>query len=194
VPTYSCPSDPDVTDIVLPDGPVNKYQISYRRGSYKCSAGFSDGLCVFWTESGSNYCSPNRRGVLHGVSTDSKIPKIESVANIHDGTSNTLMVGEYATVTQPLRRALWADSYTTYALTPTVAQGRTLLNDYDLCVSIGGVGNASPCKGGWSSYHSNGFGMVFCDGAVHFLSSSIDLDLLGALATIDGGEPVHSPD
>jgi prepilin-type N-terminal cleavage/methylation domain-containing protein/prepilin-type processing-associated H-X9-DG protein len=193
VPAYACSSDPDVRDIAAPDNPVNAFVTTYRRGSYKCSAGFSDGTCAFWRE-GTTYCNPVWRGVLHGASNDRKFSTVESVSTIRDGTSNTMMVGEYATISQPLRRAFWAYSYTTYAMSPTIAQGRTLLNDFDRCVSIGGVGNSNPCKGGWSSYHANGFGMLFCDGSVHFLSSTIDVNLLGKLATIAGGEAVQSPD
>lgn len=194
VTAYVCPSETEGTIIDKPDGPTPG--LPYRRGSYRGSNGLSDGTCAFIQEGATTgYCTPDKRGVLHGIGKDSIFARAESIADISDGTSNTLMVGESTTVTHPLRRTFWADSYAGYCLSTTVKdQGRTILSDYDLCVAIGGVGGDNPCKGSWGSYHPGGLGMVFCDGATHFLSSTIDMTLLGSLVTIAGGEVVQQPD
>ena len=106
-----------------------------------------------------------------------------------DGTSNTLMVGEYASSTTPRRGTFWAYTYTSYSnSTITPGQSRALLNDYSRCVSIGGPGGSNTCKRGFGSFHEGGIQFLLGDGSARFISENIDTNLLGGLATIQGGE------
>ena len=99
------------------------------------------------------------------------------------------MVGESTTSTNLARRTFWAYSFAYYTLSGVTSQQRTLWGDYDRCVKCGGTGADIPCKRQWGSFHSGGINFVFCDGAVHFIHTNIDLNMFGNLATIAGGEP-----
>jgi len=83
--------------------------------------------------------------------------------DIKDGTSNTVMTGEVSAGIKP-----WGD--------PT--------NTRDLANGLSGGPNnfGGPFKGG-----SN---LLFCDGAVRFVSEEVDPGVLKALSTNDGGEAI----
>ncbi len=115
------------------------------------------------------------------------------LGQIRDGTTRTIMVGEMASITHQSRRTYWAYSYTSYNSSAMTPQSRILLVDYDRCVAIGGAGGANPCKRGWGSYHEGGLQFVFVDGSVHWISDTIDVNLLTELATIDGAEDTKFP-
>ena len=70
-------------------------------------------------------------------------------------------------------------------------QTRTLIVDYQKCVDIGGPGGSNPCKRAWGSFHPGGLNFAFCDGSVHYVTTSIDMTLLAGLATISGSEPIQ---
>jgi hypothetical protein len=143
--------------------------------------------------SGANYINDAQKnlwkGVLHVVVADDmfKLPQ-ETVASVTDGTSNTLLVGEYATKTHLNRSCLWAYTYAAYSHGAAVPQSRTLLNDYDRCVKIGGTGGDNPCKRGWGSFHANSLQFLYADGAVRGLSLNISMDIFCEQATMAGGE------
>ena len=116
-----------------------------------------------------------------------------------DGSSNTLMAGESTTMGGPnplnvYYRTFWAYSFASYSLSSATAQARTLLPDYETCTSTTGTGADAPCLRNWGSLHPGGFTFAFCDGAVRFLSSEIDLTLFGNMSTIAGHEVVQVPD
>ncbi len=86
-------------------------------------------------------------------------------ADITDGTSNTIMVGESANANIPWMKP----------------------EDVDVTVhpSLGD-------RDGFSSYHTGGAQFLLSDGSVRFLSLSLNPDVLKALFTRNGGETVGS--
>ena len=110
----------------------------------------------------------------------------ETFGSISDGTSNTLMVGEYTTITTPRRTTFWAFSYTSFALSCATPESRTLIADYSKCAS---QGDSNPCKRAFGSMHPGGIIMfVRGDGSVNPLQTSLDLNIYTALSTVAGGE------
>lgn len=186
---YACPSESGVRDLDTP-ATGSGSSVVYRRGSYRCMTGRSDGT-GFWDCNWNSHLPRRWRGVLHTVGTDNLTT--ESFASIRDGSSTTLMIGEWGTVSHPKRRTFWAYTYAYYNASGAVPQSRTLLADYDKCVAVGGIGGSNPCKRGSGSFHPGGFHFALCDGSVHFISASIDMELFCQLATIVGGEPAHVP-
>jgi prepilin-type processing-associated H-X9-DG protein len=134
----------------------------------------------------------NWKGILHGTSARYGLTA-EKHASVTDGLSNTLMIGEYHTKTQNRRRSFWAYTYTSYNQSSGVPQTRTLLPDYNQCVSIGGIGGSNPCKRGWGALHPNGLNFVMGDGSVRFLTTSIDMNTFMAMSTMAGGEVFNQP-
>jgi prepilin-type processing-associated H-X9-DG protein len=131
---------------------------------------------------------------MHATNAD-VAARPEKIANIADGTSNTLMIGEYATKTHQNRRTFWAYAYTSYnESVVTFAQSRTLVPDFDLCSNTAPFGT-NQCKRAWGSFHSAGMlNFAFCDGSVQSISPSIDMNfVMPSLATIAGDEVVSWP-
>ena len=118
----------------------------------------------------------------------------EDMQSIIDGTSMTLLVGEYHTVTNNRRRSFWAYSYASYALgTITVGQPRILLPDYLECVRIGGAGADNPCKRGMASLHPGIIQFCLADCSVRGIATTVNFTVLENLATIAGKEIVQLP-
>jgi prepilin-type processing-associated H-X9-DG protein len=114
----------------------------------------------------------------------------DTITAVADGTSNTLMIGEYATRTAPDRRTFWAYAYSSYNMSDvTIAQSRTLLPDFTQCVATP-PGRDNQCKRSWGSFHANGqLNFAFGDGSVRSISPNIDMiSVMPALGSIAGGE------
>src|SRR5207247_1192000 len=106
-----------------------------------------------------------------------------------DGTSNTIMVGEYTTTTTPDRTTFWAYAYTSFALSNATPESRTLIADYTKCAN---AGDSNPCKRSWGSFHSGGvLQFLRCDGSVTAISPNIDMRVYSASSTIAGGEALQ---
>jgi prepilin-type N-terminal cleavage/methylation domain-containing protein len=212
VPVYECPSDPNgftpATPASGPGGTTGLGRPLYMPGSYRGVAGADWGGTDWGVDQGgpnenwddatqvANWLMKNRsmsRGIFHA--TVPGVASAERMASIIDGTSNTLMVGEYATTTVLNRRTFWAYAYTSYNLScVTYAQSRTLLADFDLCQNTA-PGGSNQCKRAWGSLHTGIINFVMCDGSVRTISTSIDMNLtLPALATIAGGEVIPTTD
>ncbi|MBW3598604.1 MAG: DUF1559 domain-containing protein [Planctomycetes bacterium] len=209
---HSCPSDihTKLTDRPA-SGPGNRLQ--YAPGSYRAVSGASTGAC--WADNaqiGGGFCRRNA-GVLHhvggshnGRTGGRRDVSTETFASILDGTSNTLIVGEYQMLSRNRRRTFWAYTYTSYNQSSvTVGQPRTLISDYDRCVSIPGRGGSNPCKRGWGSMHPGALQFCLADASVRAIAETVDMGVgrnnssvrsmgvLPALATIQGGEAVELP-
>jgi prepilin-type N-terminal cleavage/methylation domain-containing protein len=212
LPLFDCPSDEDTEVNDRPaSGPGSG--VLYNRGSYRGNAG----LCTlesnaFWDSSSEgNELYVHQRGPLPGVGRLYNNPWLpnrtelstwsvkEPVAlrEISDGTALTMLLGEKAhTGLLPesvRRRTFWAYTYTSYQRSLTFHQTRSIISDYDRCLAINGPFGDNPCKRSWGSLHPEGLSIAMCDGAVKFLSESIDIFLFGAMATIAGEEVISEP-
>lgn len=184
---HQCPSD-IVTGLERPaSGPGSGLQ--YAHSTYRAVNGRAN-PATGWADNRGNMTGNTLkwRGVLHNVSSNGRC---ERMADVVDGTSNTLMIGEYSTKTNTRRGTFWAYTYTSYSNSSiTVGQSRTLLNDYDKCVSIGGAGGSNSCKRGFGSFHEGGVQFLLADGSVRFVSENVDTNTLGGLATINNSEVI----
>jgi prepilin-type N-terminal cleavage/methylation domain-containing protein/prepilin-type processing-associated H-X9-DG protein len=204
---FTCPADKgDFTQPVVPEsGPGNGNGVAYIAGSYRAVSGTTYGFQNQQTGDGDEYWDDatqvgwllgwraGDRGPMHAVNLITNAGTQEMLNLITDGTSNTLMVGEYTTVTHPTRRTMWGYAYTSYNQSSvTIGQSRVLLPDFDKCVTIGGLGGSNVCKRGWGSLHPVGrINFVMCDGSVRSISPGVDVNtVLPALATVAGGETI----
>jgi prepilin-type N-terminal cleavage/methylation domain-containing protein/prepilin-type processing-associated H-X9-DG protein len=189
VPTHMCPSDIQAGQLQKPES-GNGSGLNYRTSSYRAVSGMTNktgGNDFFDIAQGPPSIASNFRGAMHVTNVAGY--QQERLVGILDGTSNTLLIGEYTTRTHVRRTSFWAYSYTSYAESCVTSVGagssNYLIPDYDKCLSVGVDNN---CKRAWGSFHTNGFNWAFGDGSVHFLSQSIDPAVLGAAATIINGE------
>jgi prepilin-type N-terminal cleavage/methylation domain-containing protein/prepilin-type processing-associated H-X9-DG protein len=191
VPLYVCPSEDEVNVLEQPEsGPGSG--LLYRRGSYRGVSGRSNGHPGWWdTHEALDVARlpMEWRGILHqtGSAASGSITAMstERISDIVDGLSNTLCVGEMASLTHARRRTFWAYSYASYNKSTVVPESRAFLVDYDRCVELG---EENVCKRGWGSFHPSGVNFLLCDGSVTFVRPTDDMFIFAAMATIDGGE------
>jgi hypothetical protein len=209
VKTYECPSDPNIRlGLVEPgSGPGNDLNILYRVSSYRAVSGFSGFTGrVFWDtcEPGLINALPSPytgrlpgewKGVLHSVGRPGSPcfhGEPERMATVVDGTSNTLLVGEYYNKDVVRRTSFWAYGYTSYNSSSISDQSRTLNFSYNAC-NTGGPGGDNPCKRGFGSGHPGVIQFVMTDASIKQISFNVDTRLLAAMATIQGGESATVP-
>jgi prepilin-type N-terminal cleavage/methylation domain-containing protein/prepilin-type processing-associated H-X9-DG protein len=166
---YTCPSDPAVTERqTLPAGqnlPLYAGVVYMHYSSYCASAGtwFQQ---VPLNDPSLQSRVANSNGVVYQLS------KV-SIADITDGTTNTLMLGEWAYgKLTPQERLLWhwwpgatAGDATFTTLFPLNPDGK--------CLNTGNQFNSS-WTGAAGSYHSGGANFAFCDGSVRFIKDTIN--------------------
>jgi len=201
---YVCPSDPGTFEATVPTtGPASNSDCTttdtpYMQGSYRGMSGRGDEAKRLYFDNPGGAAAIQAehhldwRGVLHTVGSTSGL-KPETISKISDGTSNTVMVGEY-TIPVPQspdqnRRTYWAYSYSQYNLSAATLNSAILLNDYNKCLQA--TNNADDmCKRGWGSFHEGAINFVFGDGSVHPVSTAIDMTVFVSLATIAGSDTV----
>ena len=188
VPTYMCPSEPQVDSLDKPEsGPGNN--LLYRRGSYRCMAGRVLGPENYWDRD--NTLPRHWRGVMHVVGVSNL--KAEKIKNITDGTSKTLAVGEMATVTHERRRTFWL--IRTWGITrpwqrrraarcwsTMIAASKSVVQvDRTLANEVGADSTRAFCL------------FALCDGSVRNVNITIDMNVFTAIATIAGEEVAQVP-
>jgi prepilin-type N-terminal cleavage/methylation domain-containing protein/prepilin-type processing-associated H-X9-DG protein len=127
-----------------------------------------------------------------------------ALAQISDGQSNTIMVGEsrVGKAASDLRGLL---QYATFALMsgnlpPNTHQSDLLavgfcVSSPDMpCIEGSNTGNNFTYQNSMRSRHVGGAHASMCDGSVKFLSENIDMTVMRALSTMAGGETTSSID
>ncbi len=217
VKTYECPSDNLAGQLEAPaSGPGSGQQWmhgSYRGVTSRVQAAIAHGGWdtfepQLWPN-GAPYTA-NYKGILHATGTPyngvafantvfngfpvSTMGGPEKFASITDGTSNTLMVGELTFSDVTRRATFWAYTYASYMMSGVGPQSNQLLNKYGNgsagsgCYSPGVLYGDQLCKRGFASNHTNGINFLMGDGSVRFIQTSVDVNLLGNMATAAGGE------
>ncbi|HEY2413021.1 MAG TPA: DUF1559 domain-containing protein [Pirellulaceae bacterium] len=200
VPAYVCPSELKPKRLLTPETQApagGAGNIQYMLSNYRAMSGVSNdpvnnyGWSGYPTEVLFNFnLGAGSRGIMHTDWAGSPAPA-ERIACITDGTSNTIIYGEYTTKTHNptlagLSRAVfWADSFNLYDHGSAEKYSAILIADYDLCSTKIG---ANFCKYAWGSYHPNILMFAFGDGSVRPVPLNIDMTLFTYLATIGNGE------
>ena len=144
VDVMNCPSDPNPPSIAMPQN-GNPPGIPFASGSYKGVAGrgwwptnsveaFMDSSKAFPNE-GLTIADRGPLSVIVGSNDScfmaSMLKTPVKITQIKDGTSKTLLIGEYTTTTLPAaglsRAAFWADSY--YSMSPSGLDAAHRLSD-----------------------------------------------------------------
>jgi prepilin-type processing-associated H-X9-DG protein len=115
-------------------------------------------------------------------------------ADIRDGTSNTIMIAECAG-----RDELWQNGRLVSPSAPLAGPWAIPLNGLAIKGSTpDGASHPGPCAINCTndreiySFHPGGANTLFADGSVHFLGADINIRILAALVTRDGGEVVSA--
>jgi prepilin-type N-terminal cleavage/methylation domain-containing protein/prepilin-type processing-associated H-X9-DG protein len=123
-----------------------------------------------------------------------------SLAQVTDGTSSTLMIGDRA---WSHAMAPWAGAINTGILhggpaNPWRNSPEAAYPAPNFClVQTNTINNTTDCDGALDDFfsaHLGGVNVVFADGSVHFLSESINRSVLLALATRAAGEVINEAD
>jgi len=192
VKVYVCPADenPAGLDPPVAFGTTNLYERNNaRRSNYLFSVGNV-------TENGPLWTTTNFGQGAFGINGSASLSTISG----RDGTSNTIAIGESKQAnTDPNAGPFWGCG--TYASVmgylppvPMIPGGMSINAPNGPCP--GQTTGVPQCQapGVFGSWHTGGANFVFCDGSVHFLSDTINYNVLVALSTYKGGEPVSSPD
>jgi prepilin-type N-terminal cleavage/methylation domain-containing protein len=193
-----CPSDPNgVGNNLITPTQLPGIQIS--PSSYKGVAGKRWGASngyfdypPFHNDAGR---TRDRRGPLYMIGVGKL--EIVMISHISDGTSNTLLAGEYHTrpsqFLNATSTAFWASTHSFHNLGTPQPESFNRIPDYDKCMLL--TGNSHwLCDRNFASLHSgNLITFVLCDGSVRRFSPNIEGRLYEDLATIAGGEAVALP-
>jgi hypothetical protein len=235
--TMNCPSDPNPPQPKAWPDVWENTQTQWATGSYKGVGGraWGDSPSIdFWdTYQPSNPGSMLRlqdKGPLPQVIANTPTCYISTLSSspvklkqITDGTSKTLLIGEYTTITQPsggppptTRTVLWANSLygfnvgnislpiacranptATTCTTALPGWSITLDPDYEKCYATSTPPlntGSSPCKRTFATVHSGGaINFVLCDGSTRAMLVTMDMRILASFATIAGAESYELP-
>lgn len=196
---YICPSDIQSDTYIASfgiGGPTTPYA-NIAPASYKGVAGRystpSPGTELFW-----DYASfvrdlaPAMQAESRGILSVAGVGGISNarIAEVIDGSSNTYLVGEYATRVPANSRAMWATSWGYMSLgSAGPNQGVRGIPDFQLCTTYIA---ANRCNRAFASFHPNVMNFVMADGSVKTVKRFIDAVIYQNLATMKGSEIVSA--
>jgi prepilin-type N-terminal cleavage/methylation domain-containing protein/prepilin-type processing-associated H-X9-DG protein len=212
LPEMVCPSDPNGARIGIPsNGTVDQ---DYASGSYRGVSGrgrYSPSNQINYFDSsravagqlpladrGPLFVIPRNPSTAPSCAASIFSKSPIKPAQISDGTSKTLLIGEYTTVSALGRSAFWANSYYGMNLGSVHVPGAGFSDstapslDPDFAVCDKKLGARHACARTFTGLHGGGgaINFAFCDGGVRRIVTTIDMQLLAAMATTAGGETV----
>jgi prepilin-type N-terminal cleavage/methylation domain-containing protein len=218
VKTYECPSDPLIGQLGEPASGDQRNRGSaaapnerlWARSSYRAISGKANmirGHGAWDTlEPGlwpGDRMDPAYRSLLHatgaaynGIPAQPNAAQLggpEKLTACTDGLSNTLVIGEYTTITADRRGSFWAYSYTSYNQSSVGGESRLFGMDFNRCASTPGLYGDQLCKRALNSGHTSGANFCLGDGSVRFISYGVDIVQLQNMATMAGGEVAALP-
>lgn len=166
-------------------------------GNYKGVAGIrfaSAGFFDYPPSAGNPNRNSFRRGPLHlvGVGQFGKV----KMKDITDGTSKTLLIGEFTTVEPPnpsyargqTGLAYWASSFDYHSIGTIQPEDYTRIADHATCFDVSGA--VFQCNRSYSSNHAL-IQFVRCDGSVFGVPPAIDGGIFESMGTIQGEEVIQ---
>ncbi len=200
IPVMMCPSTPGGPRFEdKPNSPETKYGAC---GDYFTPTGVHIDINLVLPASQAFSSSTDLRGAIAVYNVTGNVTN--TIANILDGTSNTIMLGECAgredvwrkrvmtkldyVANYRARGGAWSTNDNVYTI------GQRVTSNYGSGTSaIPGnlqINNSNEYGHIFYSFHDGGANFVFADGSVRFLGERMDLKLLASLVTRAGGEPV----
>jgi prepilin-type N-terminal cleavage/methylation domain-containing protein len=178
---YLCPSDPHGPELVDCCNPQTNGGIPEEDVARSNMCGVADSR-DFTCDGNSNFARRDGDGMFFTVSNT-------RVAQVEDGTSHTLLVGEVIGLGQGTHRGFFWVSH-------GVLHTANGINNftYLLASSPEDLPRSSPWDlntAGFSSHHPGGCHFAFADSSTHFVSESIDYRVLAALTTRASGEAIN---
>lgn len=131
-----------------------------------------------------------KRGPLYFVGLGELDPV--KFSDITDGTSKSLLVGEYSTHeetvdTSAIGSGSWASTHAYHNLAATQPESYTRTPDFDRCIISNG-NQWWQCDRAFASFHAGVIQFVQCDGSVLALSDDIDGLVFSGMGTISGDD------
>lgn len=178
---------------------ANEWGGAIAAGSYKAMAGVitQQGGWVNWTSPYDGGANPmvsdmkdlslwSRRGVFHNAGIPGTKPT--QLRQVIDGTTKTLMVGEFHAVgNNPPRPAYWALSQRWYARGEAFVDPLLRTTGLDRCLESIATAPVWACSRAFGSTHAgDGGNWLRVDGSVAFITSDLNGELYESFATIAG--------
>lgn len=215
VKAFECPSDLLAGKLEIPaSGPGSAQE--WMHGSYRAVSGKGNMIVGWGAWDGfepalwpGGIMDPTYRALLHatgqpynGVTPPNTVVSGQPLSSMGgaekftaatDGTSNTLLIGEYTTRDTTSRGTFWAYTYASYNQSSVGSESRLFGMDYAKCAATPGLYGDQMCKRAFNSAHSGGGNFAIADGSVRFISTGVATNLLENMATMAGGEPQIVP-
>ncbi len=184
----------------------NKAAVETRPGFYVCP---SDTSAPFVVTSGLNAATGSYAfvhgslGPAEGISPTLKMfntgmfnyKVIHTLADMTDGTSNTMTVGEVIKADSDESQNIWSQAARHLSSLRSTENPPNTLPGKGITTAPYNRPDGTPIElnGAFASQHTNGVNFAFADGHVQFISDTISLPLYKALSTRAGDEAVSPP-